>query len=131
MLKDSIAFSGISVTTIDTALTFYRDTLGLNVKEIPEGLELHLTNGLNIFLYPKGDHVPATYTVLNFLVADIDQAADELIGKGVQFERYDIPYMQSDAKGIYRGDNSVPHPGPQAMAWFKDPAGNILALIQK
>ncbi len=125
MLKHSKAFSGFSVNDIPEAKNFYAAVLGLDVKDNPMGLiELHLEGGNHIIIYPKPDHVPATFTVLNFPVEDIDKAADELIGKGILFEQYDEP-IKTDEKGICRGGGKGPN-----IAWFKDPAGNILSLIE-
>ncbi len=125
MLKDSKAFSGFSVNDLQKAKEFYRNTLGLEVKEMPEGLELHIT-GNRIFIYPKPNHIPATFTILNFPVDDIDKAVDELTKKGVAFEHYEG--MHQDEKGIARG-LSVQR-GP-SIAWFTDPAGNILSILQE
>lgn len=125
MLKHSKAFSGFSVNDIPEAKNFYAAVLGLDVKDNPMGLiELHLEGGNHIIIYPKPAHVPATFTVLNFPVEDIDKAADELIGKGILFEQYDEP-IKTDEKGICRGGGKGPN-----IAWFKDPAGNILSLIE-
>jgi catechol 2,3-dioxygenase-like lactoylglutathione lyase family enzyme len=124
MLADSAAFSGFAVPDIETARRFYADTLGLRVEVNPEMgglLTLHLGGGTDVMVYPKPDHTPATYTVLNFPVPDIDKAVDELAAKGVQFERYDG--FDQDEKGIARGD------GPN-IAWFTDPAGNILSVLE-
>ncbi len=126
MFRDSQAFSGYSVDDVAKVKAFYADTLGLNVTEQPEGLGLQLAGGGSVFLYPKGDaHTPATFTVLNFPVDDIDAAVDALVQKGVKFERYDG--MEQDAKGIARSDGEPGH-GP-SIAWFTDPAGNILAVM--
>ena len=97
-------------------------TLGLKVSESNGLLTLHLAGGNNVFIYPKPNHTPATFTVLNFPVDDVDQAADELTKRGVRFEIYNLPNIKTDRKGIMRGN------GP-TIAWFKDPAGNILSLI--
>ena len=121
MLKDSKAFSGFSVDDIPRAKQFYGETLGLNVSEESAGLGLHLGGGGEVFIYPKDDHVPATFTVLNFPVDDVEQAVDELTQKGVRFERYEGE-LQTDEKGIFRGE------GP-TIAWFKDPAGNVLSVL--
>jgi catechol 2,3-dioxygenase-like lactoylglutathione lyase family enzyme len=119
-------FSGIAVKDIDQARTFYRDTLGLDVEDNAMGaLNITLPQGGIIFVYPKADHVPATYTVLNLEVADIDVAVDELAAKSVQFPVYDGTYQ--DAKGIARGKSS--NRGPN-IAWFTDPSGNILSVLE-
>jgi predicted enzyme related to lactoylglutathione lyase len=122
MFKDSKAFSGFSTNDIAKAKDFYGNVLGLNVeesgKEMPV-LTLHLATGGNIFVYPKEDHVPATYTILNFPVNDVEKAVDELVAKGITFEHYE---GMTDEKGINRGWGPL-------IAWFKDPAGNVLSVI--
>ena len=120
------AFSSFSVNDIDKAYDFYKNTLGLEVTREEMGiLSLHF-EGIKdgIMVYPKPNHEPATFTVLNFGVEDVAAAVDELTAKGVKFEHYDMPDLKTDAKGISRGEE-----GP-VIAWFKDPAGNILALMQ-
>lgn len=124
MLKDSTAFSGYSVNDIAKAREFYEGTLGLTASEDWMGLKLTVSNDYNIFLYQKDDHIPATYTVLNFVVGDIDATVDGLSEKGVEFEHY--PDMNQDEKGIARG--KAANRGPD-IAWFKDPAGNILSVL--
>lgn len=125
MLKDSDAFSGFSVDDIPKAKAFYGQTLGLHAEDGPMGnLDLHLKGGGRVFIYPKDNHVPATYTVLNFLVPDIEKAVDELTAVGVRFERYDMPEGSQDTKGIMRGN------GGPAIAWFTDPAGNIISVLE-
>ncbi len=121
MLTDSAAFSGFAVPDLEAAHRFYADTLGLRV-EVDEGgmLVLHLGGGTDVLVYPKPDHTPATYTVLNFPVDDVEKAVDELTAKGVRFERY--PGFEQDDKGIARGQ------GPD-IAWFTDPAGNVLSVL--
>ena len=122
MLSESKAFSGFSVDDIQKAKTFYQGALGLNVKDNPMGLlELHIEGGNTILIYPKPNHIPATYTVLNFPVNNIEKIVDELIEKGIRFEQY--KELNTDEKGIS-------HYGP-LIAWFKDPAGNILSLIEQ
>jgi hypothetical protein len=101
MFKDTKAFSGFSVNDIQKAKEFYGQTLGLEVSETAEGLELRITGGTTIFIYPKANHTPATFTILNFLVDDIEQAVDDLAGLGVRFESYKGE-MKTDAKGIFR-----------------------------
>jgi catechol 2,3-dioxygenase-like lactoylglutathione lyase family enzyme len=119
-------FSGIAVKDIDAARTFYKDTLGLGVEDNPmSALNIALPQGGIVFVYPKGDHEPATYTVLNFEVADIDVAVDELKAKGVVFEIYDGAHQ--DDKGIARG--KAANYGPD-IAWFTDPSGNILSVLE-
>jgi len=123
MLTDTKAFSGFSVTDLTRARTFYADTLGLRVSDgSTKGLmTLHLGSGHEVLVYEKANHVPATYTVLNFPVDNIEQAVDELVSCGVKFERY--PGLDADDRGIFRG-------GGPLIAWFTDPAGNILAVLQ-
>ncbi|MGC1176597.1 MAG: VOC family protein [Candidatus Saccharimonadales bacterium] len=125
MLRDSHAFSGFSVNDLAAAKKFYGETLGLEVKEDGMGLTLKISGGNDIFVYPKDDHAPATYTVLNFPVDDIDKAVQELTGKGIEFEKYDD---MTDDKDIARG--IAAKRGPD-IAWFKDPAGNILSVLQE
>lgn len=130
MFKDSKAFSGFSTNDIDKTKAFYSQTMGLKVEELaaPMGMiKLQLATGGEVIIYPKEDHIPATFTVLNFPVVDIDQAVDELKGHGVEFEHYDGE-MQTDEKGILRGRKI--NMGPD-IAWFKDPAGNILSVLQE
>jgi len=123
MLKVDEAFSGFSVNDLAAAKEFYGKTLGVGLEEIPAGLRLKIGNG--ILVYPKSDHVPATYTILNFPVDNIDQALDELTGNGIKFEHY---AGITDHKGIARG--LAQDRGPD-IAWFKDPAGNILSILQQ
>lgn len=126
MLKHSKAFSGFSVNDISKAKTFYADILGLNVKNNPMGLlELNVEGGNHIIIYPKPNHVPATFTILNFPVKNIDEVVDELIKKGIIFEQYE-GVIKTDKKGICRGNGKGPN-----IAWFKDPAGNILSVIEQ
>jgi catechol 2,3-dioxygenase-like lactoylglutathione lyase family enzyme len=122
MFRDANAFSGFSVGDLQRAKQFYGETLGLSVSQNPAGLELHLGGGARVFVYPKPNHEPATFTILNFPVASIDEAVDELTAVGVTFERYDG--LEQDEKGIARGGG-----GPN-IAWFKDPAGNILSVLE-
>lgn len=125
MFKDSKAFSGFSVDDIPAARQFYAQTLGLDVSDEMEGLNISLGGGGSVFVYPKPDHTPASFTILNFPVADIDQAVDQLSAAGVRFEHYDGE-MQTDPKGVFRGAEQ--NAGPN-IAWFKDPAGNILSVL--
>ena len=122
MFDQTEAFSGFAVDDIDAARTFYCETLGMRVSDAEMGLlALHVTGSRDILIYPKPDHTPATYTILNFPVDDIDAAVDELTRRGVQFLRYDG--FAQDEKGISRGMG--PH-----IAWFTDPAGNVLSVLQ-
>lgn len=125
MFKDTKAFSSFSVDDIYAAKKFYSETLGIEVEEISEGLMLHIAGGNPTFVYPKKDHVPATYTILNFPIEDIDKAVDALSAKGVIFEQYD---NMTDEKGIARG--IAAKRGPD-VAWFKDPAGNVISVIKE
>ncbi|MFD3331951.1 VOC family protein [Streptomyces sp. NPDC058700] len=126
MFGETSAFSGFSVDDLDAARRFYGETLGLTVEEEGEGdmrmLFLTLAGGTRIFVYPKDDHTPATFTILNFEVDDIDGAVDELTGRGVTLERY--PDFETDDKGVMRVE------GGPAIAWFTDPAGNVLSVLQ-
>ncbi len=117
------AFSGFSVDDIAAARRFYGETLGIALEEQDNGLlSLHIAGGRDTIVYPKSDHKPASFTILNFPVEDIDDAVDQLAERGVSFERYDG--MAQDERGISR------NPGGPPIAWFKDPAGNILALLE-
>jgi predicted enzyme related to lactoylglutathione lyase len=122
MLKDNKAFSSFSTNDLQAAKRFYGETLGLELSDSPQGLELKLAGGGSVFIYPKPNHQPATFTVLNFHVGDVDAAVEELNRRGVRFEIYDMEGLKTDAKGIARGN------GP-TIAWFKDPAGNILSVL--
>jgi catechol 2,3-dioxygenase-like lactoylglutathione lyase family enzyme len=125
MLAEAKATSGFAVDDLDAAKSFYAETLGLEVAVLSEEaglLSLKLAGGRDTLIYRKADFTPATYTILNFEVDDIDPAVDELSSRGVGFERYDG--FEQDEKGIARG------PGP-SIAWFKDPAGNILSVLQQ
>lgn len=124
IFKDAKAFSSFSVNDLQKAKEFYGETLGLEVTESPEGLELN-AGGTIIFLYPKPNHTPASFTVLNFPVNNIDEAVENLNRLGVRLEHYDLPELKTDDRGILRG-----HPGPK-IAWFKDPAGNILSVLEE
>src|SRR4029453_11036343 len=122
MIKDSKAFSGFSVKDLDAAKAFYGGKVGVDVRSGPRGsLQLHLATGTMVFIYSKNDHVPATYTMLNFPVSDVEAAVDELAKAGIKMERY--PNLGQDAKGIVRGN------GPD-IAWFKDPSGNVLSVLK-
>ena len=123
MFKDTKAFSGFSVDNVQKAREFYSQTLGLEVSEVNGLLELHLAGGAKVLIYPKPNHTPATFTILNFPVDNIEQAVDELARRGVHFEHYDEDNLKTDEKGIFRG-------GGPLIAWFKDPAGNILSVLE-
>ena len=122
MLRESHAFSGFSVDDIQKAKEFYTRTLGLDVSESNGLLELHLAGGATVLIYPKPNHAPATFTILNFPVDNIEEAVDRLTKSGVRFERYE-GNIKTDEKGIFRG-------GGPLIAWFKDPAGNILSVLE-
>lgn len=124
MFKDTKAFSSFSVDNIDKAREFYEDVLGLRVDQTPQGLALHIANGGEVFIYAKPNHVPATFTVLNFPVENVEEYVDKLSAAGVQFEHYDEEQMKTDEKGIAYG-------GGQTIAWFKDPAGNFLSVLKE
>ncbi|MGH8940009.1 MAG: VOC family protein [Actinomycetes bacterium] len=124
MFRDTKAFSGFSVADVAQARRFYGETLGLDVSEADGLLTLHIAGGRETLVYPKPDHTPATFTVLNFPVDDVEAAVDELTGRGVRFERYEGTDIETDAKGVFRG-------GGPLIAWFKDPAGNVLSVIQR
>ena len=125
MFSKSKAFSSFSVNDVQKAKDFYQQILELEVVDNPMGvIELKLEGENRILVYPKPDHTPATFTVLNFPVKNIDEAVDELAGKGVSFEQYG-GQIQTDEKGISRGNG-----GPN-IAWFKDPAGNIFSVVEE
>ena len=123
MLANSKAFSGFSVNDVSQARAFYEDTLGLRVSEANGMLTLHLAGGRDILAYPKDDHTPASFTILNFPVDDVEAAVDDLAKRGVTFERYPDMEADMDEKGVFRG-------GGPLIAWFTDPAGNVLSVIQ-
>jgi catechol 2,3-dioxygenase-like lactoylglutathione lyase family enzyme len=122
MFANTKAFSGFAVDDVQKAREFYADTLGLKTSEQYGLMTLHLAGDRDTIVYPKPDHTPADYTILNFPVDDIDQAVDDLVARGVQFERYDG--MEQDEKGVMRA-------GGPYIAWFKDPAGNVLSVLQE
>src|ERR1700676_3786204 len=124
MFKDTKAFSGFAVNDAQKAKEFYGQTLGLDVSEAYGLLTLHIAGGTNILMYPKENHIPATFTILNFPVANIEQAVDELVRRGVRFESYHDGDLVTDEKGIFRGQ------GPK-IAWFKAPADNILSVLEQ
>ncbi|MGY3554719.1 VOC family protein [Williamsia sp. R60] len=125
MLDISNAFSGFAVKDIEEARSFYSETLGLEVEDGPMGLlNLHLTGSTNVLVYPKPDHEPAVFTILNFEVPDIDAAVTALTERGVEFDRYDD--FDQDEQGVFRGSRN--DQGPD-IAWFRDPSGNVLSII--
>lgn len=124
MLEKSKAFSGFSVNSMQKAKEFYGRTLGLEVSETHGLLKLHLVGGATVLIYPKPNHSPATFTILNFPVDNVDKAVEELAKRGVRFEVYNEPDLKTDEKGVFRGGGPV-------IAWFKDPAGNILSVLEQ
>ena len=123
MFKDAKAFSGFSVNDIQKAKEFYGQTLGLEISEAHDLLKLHLAGGTTVLIYPKPNHTPATFTILNFPVDNIEEAVDRLTKSGVRFERYEGD-LKTDENGVFRG-------GGPLIAWFKDPAGNILSVLEE
>lgn len=124
MLTASKAFSGFAAADIAAEKRFYSDVLGVNVTEANGMLQLHLGSGADVLIYPKPNHTPATFTVLNFPVENIEHAVDELTARGVAFERYAQMGAEVDERGIFRG-------GGPYIAWFTDPAGNVLSVLQE
>jgi catechol 2,3-dioxygenase-like lactoylglutathione lyase family enzyme len=122
MLTDTKAYSGLAVDDMDKAREFYAGTLGLRTSEEHGLMWLHLAGRRDTLVYPQPDVTPASYTILNFEVDDIEEAVDGLVARGVQFERYD--HVEQDDRGIFRQE------GPY-IAWFKDPAGNVLSVLQE
>ncbi len=126
MLKESKAFGGFSVNDTAAAKEFYSNVLGLEVKDEAMGgvISIQLAGGNHVIAYPKPNHIPATFTILNFPVPDVDAAVDELTQRGVKFIIYNEEHFKTDAKGIFRN-------GGPLIAWFADPAGNIMSVIQQ
>jgi len=122
MFENTKAFSGFSVDDLEAAKKFYGEVLGLKISERYGLLTLHLAGGRDTLVYPKPDHAPATYTILNFAVDDIDSAVDDLISRGIELAKYD---------GLGQDDKGINRAGGPYIAWFKDPAGNILAVLQE
>jgi catechol 2,3-dioxygenase-like lactoylglutathione lyase family enzyme len=123
MLRDTKAFGGFSVDDVDAAKRFYGETLGVKVSENDAGLTLHIAGDRPILIYPKDNHEPATFTILNFPVDDVEGTVAGLAERGVEFERYEGTELETDEQGIFRG-------GGPLIAWFKDPAGNVLSVIK-
>ena len=123
MFENTKAFSGFSVSDIPRAKEFYGETLGLEVSEENGMLTLHIAGDRPVLVYPKEDHSPASFTILNFPVDDIEATVDDLFDRGVQFEHYRGTEVETDEKGIFRG-------GGPLIAWFKDPAGNVMSVIE-
>ena len=123
MFGNTKAFSGFAVDDIVAAKQFYTETLGLEVTEENDLLTLHIVGGRPILVYPKPDHTPASFTILNFPVDDIEPVVDQLAARGVVFERYEGTPIATDEKGIFRG-------GGPLIAWFTDPAGNVLSVVE-
>jgi len=130
MFKALAAFSGFSVKDSKEAKEFYSNILGLKVEDNKEqgALDLYLPNDTKVFVYPKENHQPATFTVLNLVVENIDESVDALVAKGVSFEQYDFPGFKTDEKGVLRGLDADKGP---SIAWFKDPSGNIFSILQE
>ena len=124
VFKNSKVFSGFSVNDLQKAKEFYSRTLSFDVSEMDGFLNLNIGNDAKVLIYPKSNHIPATFTVLNLPVDNIEQAVDELTRRGVRFEIYNEADLKTDEKGICRDD------GPN-IAWFKDPAGNILSVLEE
>jgi len=122
IFKNTKAFSSFSVNDLEEAKKFYGQTLGLEVSESEEGLNLLIKGGNDVFIYPKPDHVPATFTVLNFVVDDVNRTVDELSKLGIRFQIYNNGELKTDDKGIFQGKPKI--------AWFKDPAGNFLSILE-
>lgn len=120
--KNTKAFSSFSVKDLDEAKRFYGQTLGLEVSESDEGLILQTKGGIDVFIYPKPDHTPATFTVLNFVVDDVEGAVDELTKMGIRFQIYEKGELKTDDRGVFQGKPKI--------AWFKDPAGNFLSILE-
>jgi len=128
MFKPTATFSGFSVDDLSKAKVFYTENLGLQLADEHMGLRVQLPGGGQAFMYEKSDHQPASFTILNFVVDNIDEAVDELKSQGISLERYDDMPAPQDEKGILRG--IAANQGPD-IAWFKDPAGNILSVLQE
>ena len=122
VLKNTYAFSSFSVKDLDETKKFYGQTLGLGISESDEGLSLQTQGSSDVFIYPKTDHIPATFTVLNFVVDDVDRKVDELTKMGIRFEIYDKGDLKTDDRGVFQGKPKI--------AWFKDPSGNFLSILQ-
>lgn len=127
MFTNSPVFSSFSVRDLDEARTFYQDTLGCAVTDVMMGLQMDFPNGSSVYVYQKNDHQPASFTVLNFPVDSIDVAIDQLAQKGIELDRYDFLPAEQDEKGVLRGKTAGMGPD---IAWFKDPAGNVLAVLE-
>ena len=123
MLGNIKAFSGFSVNDLDAAKRFYGETLGVEVSQNDAGLTLHIAGDRPILVYPKDNHEPATFTILNFPVDDVEGTVAGLTERGVEFERYEGTELETDEQGVFRG-------GGPLIAWFKDPAGNVLSVIE-
>jgi catechol 2,3-dioxygenase-like lactoylglutathione lyase family enzyme len=132
MLRNSKAFSGFSVDDLDAAKRFYGETLGVQVSENDAGLTLDLAGGRPTLIYPKDDHEPASFTILNFPVDDIEGTVAGLAERGVQFERYEGTPLETDEQGIFleTDEQGIFRGGGPPIAWFKDPAGNVLSVIK-
>lgn len=122
VLKNTKAFSSFSVRDLDETKKFYGQTLGLGISESDEGVSLQTQGSNDVFIYPKADHTPATFTVLNFVVDDVDKKVDELTKMGIRFEIYDKGELKTDDRGVFQGKPKI--------AWFKDPSGNFLSILE-
>ncbi|MDQ3008657.1 MAG: VOC family protein [bacterium] len=127
MFKPITAFSGFSVSDLAATKAFYHETLGLEVKQDEMGLQLQVSGEATVFIYENENHQPATFTILNLVVANIDESITELAGFGVKFEQYHDENMPQDDKGVLRGLSAGMGPD---IAWFKDPSGNIISILQ-
>jgi len=123
MFGNTKAFSGFAVDDLEKAKQFYSETLGLEVTEENDLLTLHIAGDRPVLVYPKPNHTPASFTILNFPVDNIEAAVDQLAARGVDFERYEGTPLATDGKGIFRG-------GGPLIAWFTDPAGNVLSVVE-
>lgn len=124
MFEANAAFSSFAVDDVQEAKAFYSQVLGLDVSEMNGLLQLHLAGGMNVLIYPKPNHTAATFTILNFPVDDVEQTVEALTKRGVRFEQYDEENLKTDEKGIARGEGPI-------IAWFRDPAGNILSVLEE
>lgn len=124
MFQNTKAFSGFSVDDVPRAKQFYGDTLGIEVSEANGMLTLHIAGDRETLVYPKPNHEPASFTILNFPVSEIEPVVDALADRGVEFERYEGSELETDERGVFRG-------GGPPIAWFKDPAGNVLSVIEQ
>ena len=132
ILTNAPVFASFAVKDIDLARKFYANTLGLDVREDKQMgiLEIHSPDKSHVLVYPKPDHEPANFTVLNLQVRDIDEIVDSMTATGLKFERYNTPDIQTDAKGVARGDTQRDGSKGPSIAWFRDPSGNIVSVME-